>query len=118
VNALLLIAGIACNASASILVKFAMAAPRAAPSLVAPWSVLTNLPLMLGVALYGAAFILYAAALARMPLNVVHPVLTSGAIAAVAVASALLFREAFPWTTLVGIMLVLAGVLLITVRIQ
>ncbi|MFT0531672.1 EamA family transporter [Castellaniella hirudinis] len=67
--------------------------------------------------LYGGAFLLYAAALARLPLNVAHPILTSGAIAMVALFSVLIFREHFYWTTAAGILLVIAGVALITARI-
>jgi multidrug transporter EmrE-like cation transporter len=66
--------------------------------------------------LYGAAFLLYAAALSRLPLNVAHPVLTSGAVAAVALLSVLLFKEPFYWTTGLGIFFVIAGVVLITTR--
>lgn len=71
----------------------------------------------LGLGLYGVAFLLYAAALARLPLNVAHPVLTTGAVAAVAVLSVLLFKEPFHWTTGAGIVLVIAGVALITARV-
>ena len=78
----------------------------------------SNWPFWLGLALYGAAFLLYAAALARLPLNVAHPVLTSGAIATVALCSWLIFRETFQWTTITGILLVVAGVVLITLRIS
>ena len=66
---------------------------------------------------YGGAFLLYAAALARLPLNVAHPILTSGAVATVALFSFFLFREPFHWTTGVGILLVIAGVALITARV-
>lgn len=119
---LILILGIATNASASVLVKMAMMPPRKFPSLaelmVSPLSVFSNWPFWLGLALYGAAFLLYAAALARLPLNVAHPILTAGAVAAVALSSALIFRESFPWTTLAGIALVIAGVVLITYRVS
>lgn len=119
---LILILGIATNASASVLVKMAMMPPRKFPSLAelisAPLSVFSNWPFWLGLALYGAAFLLYAAALARLPLNVAHPILTAGAVAAVALSSALIFRESFPWTTLAGIALVIAGVVLITYRVS
>ena len=114
---LILIIGIAANASASVLVKLAMMPPRQFPSLRDPWSALSNWPFWLGLGLYGAAFLLYAAALSRLPLNVVHPVLTSGAVAAVALLSVLLFKEPFYWTTGLGILLVVAGVLLITARV-
>ena len=114
---LILILGIAANASASVLVKIAITPPRQFPSPSNPMLALTNWPFWLGLVLYGAAFLLYAAALARLPLNVAHPVLTSGAIATVALLSFLLFKEQFYWTTVAGIVLVAAGVALITVRV-
>jgi len=48
---------------------------------------------------------------------VAHPVLTAGAIASVALLSVVIFREAFPWTTAAGIVLIIAGVALITARV-
>ena len=114
----ILILGIMCNASASVLVKIAMMPPRKFPSLSDPSVALTNWPFWLGLALYGGAFLLYAAALAKFPLNVAHPILTSGAIAAVALCSFLIFRETFYWTTILGILLVIAGVALITIKVS
>ena len=114
---LILIIGIAANASASVLVKMAMMPPRKFPSLSAPWAALSNWPFWLGLGLYGAAFLLYAAALTRLPLIVAHPVLTSGAVAMVAMLSVLIFKEPFYWTTGAGILLVIAGVALITARV-
>jgi len=114
---LILIIGIAANASASILIKMAMMPPRQFPSLRDPWAALSNWPFWLGLGLYGAAFLLYAAALARLPLNVAHPVLTTGAVAVVALLSVLIFKEPFHWTTGAGIFLVMAGVALITARV-
>lgn len=113
---LILLAGIATNAGASILVKVAMTPPRRFPSLSVPSEWFSNWPLFVGLGLYGAAFLLYAAALARLPLSVAHPLLTAGAIAAVAVSSALIFNDAFPLGKIVGVGLILAGVLLITAQ--
>lgn len=114
---LILILGIAANASASVLIKMAMVPPRQFPSLRDPAAALGNWPFWLGLGLYGTAFLLYAAALARFPLNVAHPVLTSGAIAAVALLSVVIFKEPMPWTTGLGIVMVIGGVLLITARV-
>jgi multidrug transporter EmrE-like cation transporter len=114
---LILFLGIFSNASASVLVKMAMMPPRKFPSLAAPLEALGNWPFWLGLGLYGAAFLLYAAALARLPLNVAHPVLTAGAVAAVACSSIVIFRESFHWTTGAGVLLVIAGVALITARV-
>ena len=115
---LILFTGIACNAMASVLVKVAMMPPRRFPSLSEPMMALSNWPFWLGLGLYGAAFLLYAAALARLPLNVAHPILTAGAVAAVAACSSIIYREPFHWTTISGILLVVAGVVLITVRMS
>lgn len=114
---LILTMGILFNASASILVKLAMMPPRKFPSLSDPINALSNWPFWLGLVLYGLAFLLYAAALARLPLNIAHPVLTAGAVATVAACSYVIFREPFHWTTIAGILLVIAGVALITVRV-
>lgn len=114
---LILILGIASNASASVLVKIAMMPPRKFPSPCDPMGALNNWPFWLGLALYGVAFLLYAAALARLPLNIAHPVLTSGAVATVALCSLVIFHEPFHWTTIAGILLVIAGVALITLRV-
>lgn len=113
---MILVLGVLANASASLLVKLAMQPPRRFPSLADPWAAWVNGPFWAGLVLYGTAFLLYAAALARLPLNVAHPVLTSGAIATVALASALLLREPFHWTTAAGILLVISGVGLITIH--
>lgn len=115
---LILLLGIAANASASILVKIAMMPPRKFPGVDDTIrSIISNWPLWFGLVLYGGAFLLYAAALARLPLNVAHPVLTSGAVASVSLFSFLIFREPFYWTTGVGILLVIAGVVLITAHV-
>ena len=113
---LILIFGIASNASASVLIKLAMTPPKKFPSLSDPVAALSNWQFWLGLVLYGATFLLYAAALTRLPLNIAHPVMTSGAVAAVAICSYVIFREPFNWTTTVGIFFVIVGVVLITVR--
>jgi len=113
---MILIVGILSNASASVLIKMAMMSPRKFPSFSDPSAALANWPFWFGLGLYGAAFLLYAAALARLPLNIAHPVLTAGAVAAVAVSSVIVFREPFHTTTLAGIVLVIIGVVLITLR--
>ena len=114
---LILVLGIVSNASASVLIKMATTSPRRFPSLGDPMAALNNWPFWLGLVLYGGAFLLYAAALARLPLNVAHPVLTAGSVAGVVLFSVLIFREPFYWTTGAGILLVVAGVGLITARV-
>jgi small multidrug resistance pump len=115
---LILILGIAANASASVLVKLAMLPPRKFPSPADPMAALSNWPFWLGLGLYGMAFLLYAAALSKLPLNVAHPVLTCGAVGAVAILSVLYFKEPFHLTTGLGLALIVAGVALITARVN
>jgi small multidrug resistance pump len=114
---LILVLGIAANASASALVKMAIMPPRRFPSFSDPLAALSNWPFWLGLGLYGGAFLLYADSMADLLLNVVHPVLTSWAVATVAFFSVLIFREPFHWTTGAGILLVIAAVALIAARV-
>lgn len=113
---LILFIGILCNAGASALIKVAVSAPRQFPSLADPTGALRNWPFWLGLSLYGGAFVLYSISLARLPLNVAHPISTAGAIALVACVSVFIFREPMPWTTMAGIVLILSGVVLITLH--
>jgi small multidrug resistance pump len=73
--------GMAANACARALIELAAMSPRTLPSLSNPMALFGNLRFWLGLALDGVAFALCAAALARLPLNIAHPVLTSGALA-------------------------------------
>ena len=70
----------------------------------------------LGLALYATGFFLYAAALVSLRLNVAYPVRVSDSVVAVVLLSLLLFKEPFYGTTVPGIVLVMAGVVLIALR--
>lgn len=94
--------------------KMTMLPPRLFPSPKDPLAVLHSWPFWCGLALYGAAFLLCAAALARLPLNVVHPILNSGAVASVAALSVVLFWGPIHWTQAVGMIPVTAGIAVIT----
>lgn len=113
---LILLLGITANASASILIKFAVQEPRKFPSLSDPIAALQNWPFWLGLFFYGIAFLLYTLALSKLPLNIAHPVLTSGAIAAVALSSLIIFKETFYWNTWLGILLIFLGVISLTIK--
>ena len=115
---LILLFGILSNVFASVLIKVAMMPPRKMPSLKDPLSVIANIPLWSGLFLYGMAFILYAAALRFFPLHVAHPILTSGAIAGVALLSVVMFKETLTLMTIAGILLIIAGVVMISVSHQ
>ena len=112
----ILILGVCSNASASILIKMAMSNPTHAISLSNPLSIFLNYYLLSGIALYGGAFFVYAVSLTYFPLNIAHPVLTSGTIAIVSVMSCFLFKEPFYWSTILGVFMVAAGVFLITAK--
>ncbi len=111
---LILLLGIASNASASLLIKLALQPPFKLPSLVSPLEVLENWPLLLGLFLYGSAFVLYAIALMFFPLNVAHPTLTSGAIASVAVLSVVVLGEPLRPAMVAGLGSIVLGVILLT----
>ena len=114
---LLVVLGIISNASASVLIKYAML-PERKVSLADPMTIIFNLPLWFGLFFYGIAFLLYALTLQRLPLNVTHPILTCGAISMVAVLSVVLFGETFTTTKIIGVILVAAGVVLISLKVQ
>ena len=109
-----LILGVCANAFASVLVKIAVTSPRELPSLSNPVSTITNWPLWLGLLSYGAAFMLYSLTLTRLPLNVAHPIMTTGAVAMVVILSIIVFKEQFYWTTGIGLFFVVAGIALIS----
>lgn len=111
---LVLLLGIAANASASLLIKLALQPPYKLPSLAAPWAILENWPLLAGLLLYGSAFVLYAIALKFFPLNVAHPTLTCGSIASVAVLSVVVLGEALRPSMVAGLGFIVLGVILLT----
>ena len=113
---LILILGVLSNASASVLVKVAMTAKDSPIQISHPLSIVGNFTLMSGIALYGMAFVLYALALSYLPLNVAHPILTSGSIALVSIASVVFFGEHLSPINLLGIFLIILGVCALTVK--
>lgn len=100
--------GILCNSAASVIAK------TAPPLTLSPLlALLGNLRLMVAIALYGVAFVLYTLALQRLPLNVAHPISTAGAIVLVGLCSALLFDEAFSPAKIAGYGLLIGGICLL-----
>ncbi len=110
----IIIFGILSNALASVLIKYATIAPRSFPSFNEPLQAIRNWPFWAGIFFYGLAFILYGLSLSRFPLNVAHPILTAGAISIVSLFSLVVFKEQFNWTTLLGIIFIIIGVIFIT----
>lgn len=114
-----LVLGVLVNASASILIKMSSMPPRKLPSpslSVSAWII--NWPLWAGIFAYGLAFLLYVYALSLFPASVAHPIITAGAVALVATAAGLLLGEPLSGLTIGGIVVVMAGVLMIALGSQ
>lgn len=110
---LILIFGIASNAAASILIKQAGNNLNLNALLKEPLKIFENYSLMIGIVLYFIAFILYILTLKFLPLSVAHPILTSGAIAIVAMFAFLVFKEPITLSRVFGILLIFFGVFLV-----
>lgn len=112
---LLLFAGLCANAGASILIKegvrHGFILELSSNGLL---NFLKNWSLVLGIILYGIAFILYTLSLSKLPLNVVHPSMTAGSIVIVGICAYLIFHEKFSGLTITGYSLILTGVLLVS----
>lgn len=116
---LVLAVGIVVNASASILIKMSSMPPRKLPSFSGgAVTLFSNWPFWSGIVAYGLAFLLYVYALSMFPASVAHPVITAGAIAVVATVAGLLLGEPLSGLTIGGIIVVIAGVLMIALGSQ
>ena len=113
---LLLLGGVALNASAQLLLK---AATRTSGVLVSDagqvsWNAAAELvralPLWIGLCCYGVSVILWLGALSRVPVSVAYPMLSIGYVVN-ALAAAFLFGEALSMPKLIGILLIIAGVI-------
>lgn len=102
---LLILFGILANGAASGLVK--AAGPL---DLGAPLQLALNWRLLAAITCYFIAFVLYAAAVSRFPLNVAHPITTAGAVVLVGLISAVGFGEGFNRWQIAGYLLLLAGI--------
>jgi multidrug transporter EmrE-like cation transporter len=115
---LLLLGGVALNASAQLLLK---AATRASGVLVSDsgqvsWTAAAELlraaPLWIGLTFYGVSVILWLGALSRVPVSIAYPMLSIGYVIN-AVAALFLFGEALTSGKVIGILLVVAGVIVL-----
>jgi multidrug transporter EmrE-like cation transporter len=118
VSWLLLLGGVALNAAAQLLLK---AATRASGVLVSDsgqvsWTaaaeLLRALPLWVGLSFYGVSVILWLGALSRVPVSIAYPMLSIGYVVN-AVAALYLFSEALTSAKVIGILLVVAGVIVL-----
>ena len=113
---LLLILALTLNAAANVLLKVgaeqfgAVNAPDLAGRL------LTNYHLLAGLALFALNIVFYTAALTRLNLSVAYPVMTAGGILIVVTASFFFLREPITARQVVGLVLLVAGILLVAQR--
>jgi multidrug transporter EmrE-like cation transporter len=115
---LLLLGGVALNAAAQLLLK---AATRTSGVLVSDsgqlsWSAAAELvralPLWVGLSCYAVSVVLWLGALSRVPVSVAYPMLSAGYVVN-ALAAAFLFDEALSVPKVMGILLIIAGVIVL-----
>lgn len=115
---LLLLGGVLLNAAAQLLLK---AATRTSGALVSDagnvsWSaaegLLRTAPLWAGLACYGVSVLLWLGALSRVPVSIAYPMLSIGYVVN-AFAAAILFGEALTVAKMSGILLIVAGVVIL-----
>jgi len=115
---LLLLAGVALNAAAQLLLKAAtrssgvLVADTGSISWAAALQLLQAMPLWLGLACYGVSVVLWLGALSRVSVSIAYPMLSIGYVIN-AFAAAILFSEALSVTKLAGIGLIVLGVLVL-----
>ena len=108
-----LILGVVSNAAASILIKVGSSPPFVIFFDEFKFDFAKGWPSLLGICLYVFALSFYTLALTKMPLNVVHPIMTAGSIILVLSFSAFALREPYSISLLVGISLIIAGVFMV-----
>lgn len=109
-----LFAGILLNAAAQLLLKagtnrlgLVSLVPETLPSTL--WQLLTNLPIMGGLFLYGISVLTWIAGLSRVDVSIAYPLLSLGYVVN-ALAAYFLFGEMITWQRALGIGIILIGV--------
>ncbi|MCS6961562.1 MAG: SMR family transporter [Deltaproteobacteria bacterium] len=107
-NWFLLVCLILVNAIAGVFVKLGSSKS------ISSYTDFFNLYYLLGIFFYGLSFILFAAALKKLPLNVVHPIATSGTVAIVALLAYVFLKEILTLHQTLGLVFITLGIFLIT----
>lgn len=107
--------GILANAAASILIKFSGDDQANRLASLRLWGFSINFVTVAGLFFYGIAFLTYALSLKELPLHVAQPIMTAGAIVLVAAFSFTLGSEQVSFSSVLGIALVIAGVVALTI---
>jgi small multidrug resistance pump len=108
-----LILGVVSNAAASILIKVGSSPPFGIFFDGFKFDFVKGWPFLLGICLYVIALGFYTVALTKMPLNIVHPVMTAGSIILVLSFSVTALKEPSSVSLLVGVSLIIAGVFMV-----
>ena len=115
-----LIFALLANASANILIKSGMRRLEleGATLVQIARQILTNGAVLGGIILFGLNVLSYAYVLNKMPLSQAYPVMTSVGFFIVVTASVFFFGETLDIYQISGLLLILAGVVLIAVRMN
>lgn len=115
-----LIFALLANASANILIKAGMRRLelQGAPLGAIVRQVATNVPVLAGVALFALNVGAYAYVLNRIPLSQAYPIMTSVGFLIVVSASVFFFGETLDIYQISGLLLIVAGVVLIATRMS
>lgn len=110
---LLLAVALALNATANVLLKVGAArlGDPGAPDLIG--RVLTNPQLVGGVVLFALNVVFYITALTRLNLSIAYPIMVAGGMVIVVGASVLQLREAVSAPQMLGLLLLVAGIVLV-----
>jgi multidrug transporter EmrE-like cation transporter len=76
------------------------------------WTILRNLPVMSGLLLYGLSFLLWVKVLTELDLSYAYPLVSLGYILVI-ICSYFLFKEQLSAYRLFGILLIIAGVVVV-----
>jgi small multidrug resistance pump len=111
-----LIVALTLNAAANLMLKIGAdrLGSRGAPSLLE--GVLGNYYLVGGLVLFALNVVFYVGALARLNLSFAYPVMMAGGVLIVVTVSVLWLREPLTFAHAAGILLLLAGLILVTQR--
>lgn len=113
---LLLIAALTLNAAANLLMKMGADRLDATAGAGMLKGMLTNYYLLGGLVLFGLNVVFYVAALTKLNLSIAYPVMMAGGVLIVVCVSILYFREPVTLAQIFGILLLLAGLALVTHR--
>lgn len=111
---LFLIVALTLNALANVLLKIGADRLRSDSASSYLDRLLTNYHLMGGLVLFALNVVFYIAALSRLRLSLAYPVMVAGGVLIVATLSVLYLREPLSARHVVGILLLLAGLVLVT----